>query len=489
MPNIYDIYLQFKAIGAVEYKKELFIFSKETDKVFYQKSTEEEYQTYCILPYYRITSIIKNDIAEKNKSLFHKIKIGKILFDNINFIAKLRDYINFLLQQKSVNVDFLFVRKHLSVIDDNIQKYDSLQNPKLKEIYLSVIKQKVIDLYDTLYFDKEKIILQIENSDCEVEQTQFLAINKLLNLTHRTDTQKLEKTVASLITQSPVLSYYQSINNSKDFEPSKQLFIILKTSYLYEDIIFDLKTPFERTTKSKLYAKYDKAGQIIFEIITNNKNEREKLYDRLAAVLQKYLEKSKSTFKIQTTDSYPDIWAFELNNSKIKLSLNNDLHNLMLALKNQWTQDYALSVALIVISKILQTLYKNESECAEQIDKLYRNWLVFLIEDNSTTNVFQFSKNKEFRTASLIKQVEAMSNDIALLANFFEHEETNKYILKTQKNVVKVISKQPENSIEKDSAVLGLMEEICSSLGVLKKNLPYIASLLKTHKEALWKII
>jgi hypothetical protein len=58
-----------------------------------------------------------------------------------------------------------------------------------------------------------------------------------------------------------------------------------------------------------------------------------------------------------------------------------------------------------------------------------------------------------------------------------------------QETVTNIVEKPFENHIEKDSVIIGLLEEICSSLGVYKKNLPYIALLIKTYKENLWKII
>ena len=490
MPNIYDIYLQFKAIGAIEYKNDLLIFSKEIDTVLLQDNGDEKYQTYYILPYYQITSIIKNEIVSKNKYLLHKIINGKILFDHIEFLVKLQGYIDFLLKQKAVNVDYLFIRRQLSAIKENVKKYDSFQNPHLKEIHLSVIKKKIINLFDNLYFDKEKITTQIEKSECEIEEKQFLSINKLINLTSKTNTKKLEKIITDLMGQNSILSYYQFINNSKDFNSSKHLFIILQTKYPYEDIIFDMKIAFERATKSELYAKYDSSQQqIIFEIITNNKEERDKRYDQFTVGLKKYFEKSNTTFTLRITDAYPDIWAFELTDSAVRQSLNKDLHLLMFAFKNCWTQDYAVSISLIIISKILNTLYKNESECLEIITALYENWVFLLFENYATTNMYQFNKNKEFRTASLLKQVESMSNDIALLANFSDNEKINNHIKKIQETVTNIIEKQSENKIKKDSIILGLLEEICSSLGVYKKNLPYIALLIKTYRESLWKII
>jgi hypothetical protein len=490
MPNIYDIYLQFKAIGAIEYKNELLVFSKEVEVVLSQESTDEEYPIRHILPFYQIASIIKKDIAAKRKSLLRKIINGKILFDNINFVVRLQDYIHFLLKQREANIDYLLGRGQLSAIADNIKKYDSSQNLRLKEIYLSAIKRKMLHLYDSLYFDKEEIITQIEKSECEIGEKHFLAINKLINLTSKTGTKKLEKIVADLIAQNPILSYYQSINTIKDFNFSKQLFLILQTNYPYEDIVFDIKTSFERATKSKLYIKYDATQQqIIFEIITDNKEEKYKLYDRLIVTLQKYLDKSKSVFTRYLTDTYSDIWAFELHGSNVKQSLNNDLHNLMFRFRHCWTQDYAVSVTLIIISKILHTLYKSEDECSEVITALYENWLIFLFKDYTTTNMYQFHKNKEFRTASLLKQVESMSNDIDLLSGFSENEQINKQIRKIQKTVTELIEKLPENHIEKESVVFGLLEEIGSSLGVYRKNLPYIALLIKTYKESLWKII
>ena len=490
MPNIYDIYLQFKAIGAVEYKNELLVFSKEIDTVLSQDSTVEKYSTYYIVPFYQIATIIKRDIAKNQKSLWYKIINGTILFDNIDFIGKLQDYIRFLLKQREANVDFLFARKQLSAIMDHIKEYDALQNPRLKEISLFAIKQRAIKLYDNLYFDKEKITTQIEKTECEIEKKQFLSLVKLINLTAKTDTKKLEKTVADLIAQNPVLSYYQSINYVKDFDFSKQLFIILQTNYPYEDIVFDIKTTFERATKSKLYAKYDSTQQqIVFEISTNNTAERYKVYNQFVTTLEKYLDKQKNTYKKWITDAYFDIWTFELNGSTAKQSLNNNLHNLMFTLKNCWTQDYAVSTTLIVISKILQTLYKNESECSDIITALYENWFVFLFKDYTTTNIYQFHKNKEFHTVSLLKQVESMNNDIGLLAGFSENEAICQHIRKIEETVTNIVEKPFENHIEKSSVVLGLLEEICSSLGVYKKNLPYIALLIKTYRETLWKII
>lgn len=491
MTNIYDIYLQFKAIGAIEYKKELFIFSKEIETIFIQKATEEEYQTYYILPYYQMMSIIKKDIATKNKSIFHKIKNGKILFDNIHFIAKLRDYIDFLLKQKAVNIDFLFVREQLSVISDQIKEYDSLQNLKLKEIFLSAMKQRVLYLYDALYFDKEKMITQIERSECEIEQKQFLAINQLFKLTSKTDTPKLEKTIANLIAQNPILSYYQSVvNNSKKLESSKPLFVILKTNYPYEDIIFDIKTTFERKTQSKLYAKYDSTKrQIVFEIFTNDE-KKYKQYEQFTTGLKKKLDSSKAIFRMQLTDAYPDIWAFELTGLEdAKQLLNNDIHKLILAYKDHWTQDYAVSAAIIIISKILQTLYENESECLEIIKTLYENWFIFLFEDHAVTDIYKFSKNKDFRTDSLMKHVESMHNDIALLTGFFKNKEVKNLIGKVQETVTMIISKHFGNDVERDHVILGLLMEICSLLGVYNKNLPYLALLIKTYKNSLWKII
>jgi hypothetical protein len=488
--NIYDIYLQFKAIGAIEYKKELFVFSKETDTLLSQESTHEDYAILYILPYYQIASIIKKDITANKKSLLHKIINGKILFDNIDFLIKLQDYICFLLKQKAANIDYLFVQRQLLAIHDSIKEYDSLQNLRLKELFLSDIKQRAINLYDNLYFDKEKIMTQIENSECEIDEKQFLFIRKLVNLTSKTDTKKLEKIATNLIAQNPVLSYYQSISYVKDFEPSKELFIILKTSYPYEDILFDLKMPFERATQSKLYAKYDCIQQqIVFEIMVSNKNERYKVYNRLTTALQNYLDKYKSTYKKWLTDNYPDIWAFELNDTEMKQLLNSNLHNLMFALKNRWTQDYAVSASLVVISKILQTLYQNESECLEIINTLYENWVIFLFENYTTTNVYKFNKNKEIHTASLLRKIEAMSNDITLLAHFSKNDIISKQIQKIEETVTQTIQKQSENHIKKESIILGLLEEICSSLGVYKKNLPYIALLIKTYKESLWKII
>ena len=489
MPNIYDTYLQFKAIGAIQYNDELLVVSKEIDTVLSQDSPDEAYQSCYILPCYQIASIVKNDIAANNKFISHKIKNGKILFDNINFIAKLQNYIHFLLKQKSVNTDFLFVRRQLSAIRDNMKDYGSLQNPRLKEISLSAVKQKAINLYDSFYFDKEKIITQIEKSECQIEQKQFFALNKLINLTAKTDTKKLEKTVEDLIAQNPVLSYYQSINKTKDFDLSKQLFITLQTSYPFEDIIFDIKTSFERATKSQLYSKYDSPQQqSIFEI-TGNGKEKHQLYDRLIFALQNYLEKSKTVFKLQLTDACPDIWAFELYGSKAKQPLNDDLHSLMIGFRNHWTQDYAVSVSLIIISKILKALYKNEMECSDMINMLYENWVIFLFENYTTTDIYQFNKNKEFRISSLAKQVDAMSNDITLLSEFSENEEISKRIQKIQKTITSLVNGQPKDYIKKDSVILGLLVEVCSSLGVYKKNLPYIALLIKTHKESLWKII
>lgn len=490
MSNIYDIYLQFKAIGAIKHKNELLVFSKEIDTILSQQSISEEYSTCYILPFYQIAALIKKNIATNQKSLLHKIINGVILFDNINFIVNLQTYVHFLLKQREANIDFLFVRRQLSAITDNIKEYDSLQHPRLKEIYLSTIKQKVINLYDNLYFDKEKIITQIEKSECKIEEKQFSFINKLVNLTSKTDTKKIEKIVIDLIAQNSILSYYQSINSVKDFNFSKQLFIIIHTNYPYEDIIFDIKIPFEQASKLKLYTKYDSIQeQIIFEIITNKKEDKHKLYDRFMVVLQKYLEKSKNIFKIQLIDAYPDIWAFELNSSKVKQSLNTDLHDLMICLKSNWTQDYAVSVSLVVVSRILQRLYKNESECLEIITALHDNWFILLFTDYTTTNIYQFNKNKEFRTSSLVKQVESMSNDIPLLAEFIKNETINKHILKIQETIINTIEKQSENHIKKNSIILGLLEEICSSLGVYKKNLPYIALLIKTYREILWKII
>jgi hypothetical protein len=312
----------------------------------------------------------------------------------------------------------------------------------------------------------------------------------LINLTSKTDTQKLEKTIANLIAQNSILSYYQSISKKKDFEPSKELFVILKTNYPYEDILFDLKIPFERVTQSKLYAKYDcTQQQIVFEIFTDNTEERHKACGRLTAALQKYLDKYKTTYKQWLTDIYPDIWAFELSNSEMKQLLNNDLHNLMFVLKNNWTQDYAVSVALTVVAKILHTLYNDESECTEIINILYENWGIFLFEGYTTTDIYQINKNKEFRIASLSKQVEAMNNDITLLAHFSENEEINKHIQNIQKTITDLISKQCKDDIKRNNIILGLLSEVCSSLGVYKKNLPYIALLIKTHKKSLWKII
>jgi uncharacterized protein (UPF0147 family) len=103
--------------------------------------------------------------------------------------------------------------------------------------------------------------------------------------------------------------------------------------------------------------------------------------------------------------------------------------------------------------------------------------------------MYQFNKNKEFRITSLTKQVEAMNNDITLLAGFSQNENINKHIQKIQQTVTDIIEKQSENHMEKDSVILGLLEEICSSLGVYKKNLPYIALLIKTYRESLWKIL
>ncbi|MDR2980110.1 MAG: hypothetical protein LBV02_06705 [Bacteroidales bacterium] len=490
MPNLYDIYLQFKAIGAVEYKNELLIFSKEIDTIFSQESVDGEYSTYLILPYHRIAAIMKNDIAKKEKSLLHKIINGEILFDNLDFIVKLQNYIRFLLGRKEENVDFAFVRGQLSAINNAVKEYDSLRNPHLKGIYLSVIKQKAISLYDNLYFDKEKIVTQIEKSASEIGEKQFLAINKLINLTSRADTPKLEKTIANLIAQNPVLSYYQSISSVKDFELSKQIFTIIKTIYPYEDILFDLKIPFEQATGSKLYAKYDSVQEhIVFEIITDNKEERHTPYNRLTAALQKYMDKNGAKFKIWLTDDYPDIWSLELSDLNAKQSLNSDMHDLMFAFKKHWTQDYAVSIAIVIISKILYVLYENESKCSEIINVLYENWFIFLFEDNTTTNIYQFNKNKEFRTASLMKQVESMSNDMALLAGFFQNGIINKYTCAIQELVTNIIEKQFKHHIEKENAVLGLLEETCSSLGVYKKNIPYIALLIKTYRETLWKII
>ena len=490
MTNIYDIYLQFKVIGAIEYKNELLVFSKEIDAILSQQSVSEEYSTCYILPFYQIAAIIKKNIATKQKSLLYKIINGIVLFDNIDFIVKLQAYIYFLLKQREENVDFLFVRRQLSAISDNIKEYDSLQNPRLKEMSLSAIKQNVINLYDNLYFDKEKIITQIEKSECEIEEKQFLTINKLVNLTLKTDAKKLEKIVTDLIAQNTTLSYYQSISNTKDFNSSKHLFIILRTNYPYEDIVFDIKIFFEQATQSKLYIKYDSIQeQIIFEILANSEEDKHKLYDRLMAALQKYLEKSKTVFKVQLVDAYPDIWAFELNGAEIKQPLNKDLHGLMFALKTCWTQDHAVSITLVIISKILHSLYKDESESSEVINMLYENWFIFLFEDYTTTNIYQFNKNKELRAASLVKQVESMGNDITLLAKFVENEIINKQIRRIQETVINSIEKQSENHIVKNSIIFGLLEEICSSLGVYRKNLPYIALLIKTYREILWKII